>query len=131
MHACNSGRRKYASSAVTQAFLSLESTFATAVNLLWLWLALLHTLRFAIVLLHRINVVIVLLHRITVAIDNTVLCCGDRSSPSDTPSIRPGSATRTCSTGTAETIAHVPSSTAGHRTTNIKALIGCLVWRLN
>ena len=68
MHACNSGGRKYTSSAVAQAFLSLETTFATAVNLLWLWLALLHALRFAIVLLHRITVAIVLLHRITVAI---------------------------------------------------------------
>ena len=65
MHAtAEVGERKYTSSAVAQAFLSLETTFATAINLLWLWLALLHALRFAIVLLHRINVAIVLLHRI-------------------------------------------------------------------
>jgi len=51
-------------SRIVQAFLFLETTFATAVNLLWLWLALLHALRFAIVLLHRITVAIVLLHRI-------------------------------------------------------------------
>ena len=58
------GGRKYTPYVVAQAFLSLETTFATAVNLLWLWLALLHALRFAIVLLHRITVAIVLLHRI-------------------------------------------------------------------
>ena len=68
MHATAEGENTRLLAAVAQAFLSLETTFATAVNLLWLWLALLHALRFAIVLLHRITVAIVLLHRITVAI---------------------------------------------------------------
>ena len=69
MHAATAsaevGGRKCTSSAVAQAFLSLEATFA---NPLWLWLVLLHALRFAIVLLHQIIVAIVLLHRITAAI---------------------------------------------------------------
>ena len=58
------GKNTLPSSAVPKAFLSLETTFATAVSLLWLWLALLHALRFAIVLVHRINVAIVLLFSI-------------------------------------------------------------------
>ena len=65
MHATAEGENTRLVAAVAQAFLSLETTFATAVNLLWLWLALLHALRFAIVLLHRITVAIVLLHPIS------------------------------------------------------------------